>query len=132
MKLFEIAKQPVDWNTKSEKQQLALVRRSGSNIYKIHSPSEAVQLAAISQHEYAIRYIKNPSEAVQLAAISQHGYVIQYIKNPTQTVLLTVLKDLRFINKQGIYERFVKKYFANNTLLMKKWPRYGEAMREQL
>jgi hypothetical protein len=131
MKLCEVVKQSVNWDTKSEKQQLALVRRSGRNIYKISNPSEAVQLAAVKQRPYAIICIKNPLEAVQLAAVNNHGYVIQYIKNPTQTALLTALKDLRFINNQDHYELFVKKQFANNTILMKKWLRYGEAKREQ-
>jgi hypothetical protein len=131
MKLNEIAKQPVDWNTKSEKAQIDFVRSYGENIGKIDNPSEAVQLAAVNNYGPAIAYIKNPSEGVQLAAISQQGYLIKYINNPTQTVLLTVLKDLRFINNQGIYEKAVRRLFANNTLLMKKWLRYGEAMREQ-
>ncbi len=47
MKLFEIAKPPVDWNTKSEKQQIAMVRRDPYNISRIANPSEPVQLVAV-------------------------------------------------------------------------------------
>jgi hypothetical protein len=108
MKLFEIAGQPVDWNTKSEKQQIAGVRFRVDRILNIN----------------------NPSEAVQLEVVNQHGYNINCIRNPTQKVVLAALKNLDFIELQENYEAFVKKYFANNTILMKKWLRYGEAMRE--
>ncbi len=108
MKLFEISKQQADWNTKYEKQQIAIVSRDGHIIDKIH----------------------NPSEAVQIAAVEAWPYGIIGIEHPTQTVLLVALKDERFIRTQLGYEDFIKTHFANNTLLMKKWLRYGEAMRE--
>ncbi len=94
----------IDWNTRSEKQKIAGV---GANAYRI-------------------QHIDDPSEAVQLAAVNQAGYAIKFIVNPTQVVLLTSLKDQRFINNQCAYEKFVKEYFANNTLLLKKWIKCGE------
>jgi hypothetical protein len=130
MKLFEIAKQPVDWNTKSEKEQIALVTKDGLSIKRIKHPSAAVQMAAINQCSWALMYIKNPSEAVQLAAITIDTWVVKWIDNPTAKVLLIALKDLKFIKGKEEYDNFVKKQFANNTILMKKWLRYGEAMRE--
>jgi hypothetical protein len=131
MKLFEIAKPKINWNTKTEKEQIDLVNSNGYDILLIHNPSEAVQLAAVTREGPAIMYIENPFESVQLAAVKQNGYTINYIKNPTQKVLLTALKNLNFIKLQKAYETFVKEYFADNTLLMKKWLRYGEAIREQ-
>ncbi|MCK9369634.1 hypothetical protein M0R04_06980 [Candidatus Dojkabacteria bacterium] len=130
MKLNEIAKQPVDWNLKSEKEQIAMVRRNGVNIEKIDNPSEAVQLAAVIDRGYVIKYIKNPLESVQLKVVNLRVHNIVCIKNPTQKVLLVALKNQEFIESQTIYDNFVKKQFANNTILMKKWLRYGEAMRE--
>ncbi|MCK9369656.1 hypothetical protein M0R04_07090 [Candidatus Dojkabacteria bacterium] len=121
----------VDWNTKSEKEQIDLVTKDGLSIRHIEHPSLAVQMAAINQYSWAIRYIKNPSEAIQLTAVAIAAWVVRYIDNPTTKVLLTALKDLKFIKDEEEYNGFVKKYFANNTLLMKKWLRYGEAMRGQ-
>ncbi|MCK9369601.1 hypothetical protein M0R04_06810 [Candidatus Dojkabacteria bacterium] len=131
MKLNEIAKPIIDWNTKSEKEQIDFVRSESFNIEKIDNPSEVVQLSAVKQHPFAIRYIKNPSEDAQLAAVNKYAWTIHYIKNPTTKVLLTTLKDLKFIKDEEEYNGFIKQYFANNKLLMKKWLRYGEAMRGQ-
>ncbi len=91
MKLFEIAKQPVDWNTKSEKQQIKHVSDNGYFIGAINNPSEAVQIAAVSTNAMAIQYIEHPTEQVQLLAISDHSCyyigVIDIIQHPTNRVL---------------------------------------------
>ncbi len=78
MKLFEIAKPPVDWNTKSEKQQIAMVKRTkrGVGILKIANPSEAVQMASVLNSAGSLRFIEQPSEAVQLAAIKNNQFAI--------------------------------------------------------
>jgi hypothetical protein len=64
-----------------------------------------------------------------MAAANQNGHVIQYIKNPNQLVIKTALMNQQFINNQPVYEAYVKNLFENNAMLMKKWLRYGEAMR---
>ncbi len=129
MKLYEIANQQVDWNTKTEEDQIELVNMDGLAIRYIDHPSVAVQMAAINQYSWAIQHIKNPPEIVQLAAININGWSVKYIDNPTKPVLLKALKSQDFIDDDKSYNDFIKKYFANNTLLMKKWLRYGEAMR---
>ncbi|MCK9369659.1 hypothetical protein M0R04_07105 [Candidatus Dojkabacteria bacterium] len=131
MKLLEIAKPPVDWNTRSEKEQIAMVKRSFNGIRKIDDPSELVQIESILKNISSLEYIKNPTEHVMQKAAARCGYAVLFIKNPSQKVLLIALKEPGFIGMQTRYEIFVKKYFANNTLLMKKWLRYGEAVREQ-
>lgn len=120
-----------DWNTKTEKQQIAMVRRHQYNIVRITNPSEPVQLAAVTQNGDAVRYIKNPSEAVQAAAVNQDAFSIGFIRNPITAVIRKALMDPLLINNQQVYDREVKRLFANNTLLMKKWLRYGENMRNQ-
>ncbi len=156
MKVSEVIEQPADWNTKSEKDQIAMIRKSklgDDGIRKIVNPSEAVQLASVNHNGFSIKYIKTPSETVQLAAI-ECGWnaimyiknpcesaqllsiitvpaAIQYIKKPTPKVIITILKTQVFINDKGKYNKFVKEHFDNNTILMKKWLRYGEAMREK-
>ncbi len=157
MKLYEVVKPKVDWNKKSEKQQIAIVRRSGYMIRRIANPSEAVKLAAVSENGHVIDDIDNPSEAIQLAAVnsasdaliwitkkgivpsdavqsaavSRMGSLIRYIKHPSSQVVKVALTDQRFIGFKESYEREVKRIFSNNALLMKKWLRYGETMRNQ-
>jgi hypothetical protein len=91
VKLTEVVKRPVDWNTKTEKQQIAMVKRAPQSIAKITNPSEVVQWAAINQNTFAIQYIKNPSEAAQLAAVSRNGFLIEQIKNPSEAVQLAAV-----------------------------------------
>jgi hypothetical protein len=144
MKLYEIAKTPSDIEFVSrdgnnirfidnpiEAVQLAAVTQYYGAIRHIKNPSEAVQLAAIDQYYWAITHIKNPSEAAQIAVINANVWAIRYIDNPTTKVLLIALKDSEFINDKEEYDNFIKWQFANNTLLMKKWLRYGETMRNQ-
>ncbi|MCK9369638.1 hypothetical protein M0R04_07000 [Candidatus Dojkabacteria bacterium] len=100
---------------------------SSTNNKTIRKEKEA--LADVNKWGPAIQFIDNPSEAVKLAAVTQRGFAVVFIKNPTQLVISTALKEPVFIGMQHRYERFIKEYFADNTLLMKKWLRYGEAMR---
>ncbi len=135
MLLKEITEEPLrykqDHSNKSEKEQIATVNNDGFQIKNIKNPSEAVQIAAVHGNPIVIRHLPNASEAVQLSAISgQQGWAVQFIKTPTKKVLLIALKDQKFINNEEEYEKFIKKYFANNTILIKKWLRYGQAMRE--
>jgi hypothetical protein len=135
MKLFEVTKQLVDWNAKTEKQQIAMVRRNGWDIERIINPSEAVQLAAVNQSGHSIRFIIKggiiPSEAVQLASVNQNVWAFLNINRPSPQVIKTALTNQRFIKDSNAYEQQVKKLFANNALLMNKWLRYGETMRNQ-
>ncbi|MCK9369786.1 hypothetical protein M0R04_07770 [Candidatus Dojkabacteria bacterium] len=120
-----------DWTEKTEKEQIAIVNNDGFQIRNISNPSLAVQIAAVHRNPIVIRHLPDSSEVVQLSAIADlQGWAIQFIHNPTTKVLLTALKDLKFIKDEEEYETFIKQYFANNTLLMKKWLRYGQAMRE--
>ncbi|MCK9369671.1 hypothetical protein M0R04_07165 [Candidatus Dojkabacteria bacterium] len=153
MKLFEIAKPKINWNTKSEKQQIAMVKRKGCNIKKISNPSETVKLAAVWNDASALQYIDNKSEALQLMAVKQWGpaivYIlnpseavqmaavkcisgsIQYIEHPKDSVIKTALTDPGFIFQSDNYNKEVMRIFKDNTLLMKKWIRYGKVMRNQ-
>jgi hypothetical protein len=112
-----------------EESQIEYVQKDYQRIRRIVNPSEAVQLAAVNSNAYSFKYIKNPSEAVQLAAVSKVGSTIRYCKNPSNLVLTTALKNQGFVNNEEKYESFIKKYFKDNAILMKKWLRYGETMR---
>jgi hypothetical protein len=95
----------------------------------INLASERDQLKAVTKNGFVIEYIKNPSEAVQIAAINKAKYVIAYINNPTQDVIKIALTNQELIDNHAYYERVIKRLFADNVLLMKKWIRYGEVMR---
>ncbi len=128
-----------DIKNPTEAVQLAAVRQDDyalniilNGLYK-RIPSEAVQLAAVKKRGRAIGYITQagivPSEAVQIAAVSQDGAAIISIDNPSNPVIKTALTNQSFVEKEVWYNSTIEKLFANNTLLMKKWLRYGENMR---
>ncbi len=119
-------------NNKSEQDQIAAIYNDWTKIASIKSPTEAVQLAAVKRNLTAIRDIKNPTEAVQLFVIGYSAGYVTDIEHPTQNAVRLALKNRQFIvHEPHAYERFVKIHFANNILLMKKWLRYGEVMRNQ-
>jgi hypothetical protein len=115
----------------SEAVQIAAVEQEPFAIEDIKNPSEAVQLAAVKRNAYSIKFIENPSVEVQIAAVKQNGCAIKYIPNPVPLVVMTALKSKRLIQLKPRYESFVKETFKDNTILMKKWLRYGETMRNQ-
>jgi hypothetical protein len=149
MKLAEM----IDWNIRTEDQQLDMVNNVVGGIRSIDNPSEAVQLAAVTRNGFSLEYIKNkhPSELVQLAAVKNYGFAIQWILNPSEAVQLaavrqnpwsirkikspsqstikSVLTNPNVFSVPNEYETLVKRFFKDNTMLMKKWLRYAEAMR---
>ncbi len=152
MKLNQLI-ESVDWNRKSEIQQINMVQRSSKGITCITHPSTAVLSAAIHAYPWAIEYVKNPSEELQLEAVNIQGWVIKHIDNPSEAVQLAairndlnsivyldkpypsvikaVLTNETLINNKSVYENLIVRLFENNALLMKKWLRYGDAMRNQ-
>ena len=150
MKLIDIFENKTDINDMSDEEQLAAVNRNGDAIRFIKNPSPEVQLAAVKQRGLVIDYIENPSLEVQLAAVNQNGWAIQYIKNPSPEVELAAVKGygraIQFIENpshelitlpsvikiKDLYDNLIKKLYANNNLLIKKWIRYGDTMREDL
>jgi hypothetical protein len=117
----------------NEAEQLDDVSYDGCAIEHIKNPSEVVQLAAVKQTGLAMYHIIKkgivPSEAVQLAAVNQSLWALSFIKSPSQVVIKAALTNPLFIDDQTYYENAVGVLFADNALLMKKWLRYGEAMR---
>ena len=128
MKLRDIFENNTGLNNRSDEEQLAAVKQWGDAIQYIKNPSPAVQLAAVKQDVYAIRWIENPSPEVQLAAVNQNGDAIQYIENPPHEWI--TLPSI--IRNKDLYDAMIKKIYANNNLLIKKWIRYGDTMREEL
>jgi hypothetical protein len=130
-KVIRLTEQTISKKPHSEEEMIRIVTRDWRGISTILNPSEAVQLAAVCDNGFSIQFIKNPPETVQLAAVSRVGSAIKYIKNPSQLVLTTALKQKRFMRSEPYYEDFVREYFKDNQLLIKKWLRYRDTMRDQ-
>jgi hypothetical protein len=153
MKLNEVTRPKVNWDTKTEKQQVDMVKKYPKDIKRISNPSVAVQLAAVDKNCYAIQYIDTPSEEAQLAAITYNAgafisiknpseaaqklaislnplAIVRYIKSPSPSVARAILTNPIIINSVD-YPKLVARFFRDNNMLMNKWLRYGEAMRNQ-
>ena len=128
MKLIDIFENKTDINDMSDEEQLAAVNRNGDAIRFIKNPSPEVQLAAVKQRGLAIEYIKNPSPEVQLAAVKKSGDAILLINNPSHE-LITLPSVIKI---KDLYDSLIKNIYPNNNLLIKKWIRYGDTMREDL
>lgn len=70
------------------------------------------------------------TDNIKLAAVKLHGANIEYITNPTTEQLTTALTEKQFVKWDFVYDKFVKIYFKDNTLLMNKWLRYAKGIRE--
>lgn len=134
----------------TEEMKIAAVKQTPTAIIFIKKPSAAVKQAYLDMVPNGIRRINNPTEEQQLAAVSKDGSVIlRDIKvgkrNPISSkVLAAALSEPNFINgklsyssnstsniiRQKKYDDFVKKTFADNTVLMNKWLRYAQNIRE--
>ncbi len=134
MKLVKIIRLDESHNWADEQKQLKAVQHDYTAIGDIKNPSENVQLMAVCTNGLSIKYLYQngiePSEVVQMAAVSRAGSAIAYIPNPSNNVLMTAFKNPSFV-KSKFYDKMVKQYFKDNTMLMKKWLRYGETMRNQ-
>ena len=128
MKLIDIFENNTGLNNRSDEEQLAAVNQWCGAIEYIKNPSPEVQLAAVKQRGLAIEYIKNPSPEVQLAAVKKSGDAILLINNPSHE-LITLPSVIKI---KDLYDNLIKKLYANNNLLIKKWIRYGDTMREDL
>jgi hypothetical protein len=109
----------------TEQEQLDYVQSNGLALECFENPSEVVQIAAVKQNPYAVTFIDIPSELVQLATVEKFAWAIEYIKNPTQAVIRSALKNTTLINNPPAYADTVNELFADNSLLAKKWIRYG-------
>jgi hypothetical protein len=72
-----------------------------------------------------------PPESVQLIAVRKAGHLIIHIENPSPSVIRAALQEPHFVQWTDSYNRAVKNLFKDNAILMKKWIRYGENMRNQ-
>jgi hypothetical protein len=61
--------------------------------------------------------------------VTNNAWAIQYIEYPSLNSIKLALNHREVIKYPLVYERVVKIVFKNNTLLIKKWLRYGETMR---
>jgi hypothetical protein len=115
----------------SEDVHLHAVKQNGRFIRFIKNPSEAVQLAAINNTPWATAFIEQPTIRVQECVIQKSCQYITEIQNPDPSIIKLALTNQRLIDNSYTYDFAVNKLFKDNAILMKKWLRYGEAMRDQ-
>lgn len=79
------------------------------------------------EHKTKINFL---SDKAKLAAVKENAMSLALITNPTPEMVKIGLTDEEFINDYPEeYERTVRNIFKNNTILMNKWLRYAENMR---
>jgi hypothetical protein len=74
-----------------------------------------------------------PSEEVQLAAVKNYGRSIleiqEMVPHPSKEVIGTAFSEPKFMATTG-YPDVVRKFFKDNTILVNKWLRYRDNMRD--
>jgi hypothetical protein len=119
----------IDWDAQPIEKQLIMVKADPWSIELISDPDEELQLVAVRLDPEAVQFIENPTISVQRLVIAGNPWNIDYINNPSPAIVIEVLKNPQVFADEFYYSTYVKRYFANNTLLMKKWLRYGDLMR---
>jgi hypothetical protein len=121
-----------------EAAQLAAVTRYGYSIENIIDkgiiPSDKVQVAAVKQNSGALQILQHTgikiSPRLHFIEVYNVPSIENYFINPTRENLNIVLTDQKFIMEwKKIYDKFVKHIFANNSVMVNKWLRYSENMR---
>ena len=129
-----------------EDAKIAGVHKYGHAIsYLKDPPSEAVQIAAVTATSsykgayYSIigpqsRFpaITDPSYNVRRAALLKYPPNIKYMMKSPIDFFEKLSKDPDVIQRKQLYDTIIKNIYPNNNLLIKKWIRYGDTMREEL
>jgi hypothetical protein len=114
----------------SETVQLAAASKLGEVIGELPNPSEEVQLAAVNQDAWSIQNIDEPTPKVQQAAVDRAGWeVLQYVRNRSPAVVKNILTHFEFISDERLFHFAVTTLLKGNDMLIKKWLRYGETVR---
>jgi hypothetical protein len=116
----------------SEELQFVAVQQNPEILGILDNPSRSVQKFALNRSTgYIIKYIKDPDEELQLLALQHSSGPIVYIQNPTKRVTDQVLRDEDFIiTSPHQYKDFVSRIFKDNSILINKWIRYCDNVRD--
>lgn len=97
----------------------------------IANPDRTVIKYALAMNGYAIKYVRDPDEELQLLAIDMVSAPVMYIKKPTKKVTDQVLRDEDYISTSpNNYKAFVMRIFKGNSILINKWIRYCDNVRD--
>lgn len=111
--------------------QLAAVKQNPEVLRVIQNPDRSVIQYALAANGFTIKYVKDPDEELQLLAIDLTSGPIMYIKTPTKIVIDQVLRDDDFIiSSPNAYKNFVARIFKDKSILINKWIRYCDNVRE--
>lgn len=80
------------------------------------------------QDESGIQFI---TDAVKLAACKSEGVNIVHIDNPSPDMIKAALTEPMFVDQEPeLYSQIVHKYFKGNSIMINKWLRYAQNMRD--
>jgi hypothetical protein len=115
---------------------------SGSIIItRANSKEEAKQMALdmLIKNKHIEPQITRVSEVVDynkvntiedmMDVVSVDGFRIMKISNPPNEVVSAALTQKKLVKNEKKFNDVVKRFFSDNTLLMNKWTRYGEKIR---
>jgi hypothetical protein len=156
---FVVMNQP-ELENATEQEQLKAIQENPAAIHNLKNPTREMQkiaiekkptvivalkrgtrfdedmlMLAVSLNGFVISNIENPSEELQLAAVTNHIGAIESIAHPTTAVIkLALTNENNFYHEQRYhaFQHNVKRIFADNAVLMKKWLRYGETRLDNL
>lgn len=93
--------------------------------------TEPEMIAAVKEDPDNIMHMSHATEKVQLTAVKEYGGALRnfWADRPSKAVVNAALTEPTFVHDKRSYDALVKDMFADNSILMNKWLRYGDNMR---
>jgi hypothetical protein len=99
---------------------------------KFHKMTEPQMIAAVKEDPDNIMHMSNATPKVLMAAVKEYGGALRNFwmdHDVPKEVINTALTEPTFVHNKRDYDNLVKDMFADNGILMNKWIRYGNNMR---
>jgi hypothetical protein len=98
---------------------------------KFRNMTEPQMIAAVKEDPDNIMHMPHATEKVQLTAVKEYGGALRnfWAERPSKAVVNAALTEPTFVHDARSYDALVKDMFADNSIMMHKWIRYGQNMR---
>lgn len=99
---------------------------------KFHNMTEPQMIAAVKEDPDNIMHMSNATPKVMMAAVKTYGGTLRnfWMEKPSKEIVNAALTEPSFVSNARDYNNLVKDMFADNGILMNKWIRYGQNMRD--
>jgi hypothetical protein len=97
-----------------------------------HKMTEPEMIASVKEDPDNIMHMPNATPKVMIAAVKEYGGALRNFwmdRDIPKEVINTALTEPSFVTNGRDYDSLVKDMFADNSILMNKWLRYGKNMR---